>query len=150
MKKKIIIALAILVLGTIIINYLVYRPILICLDKRLSERAELLKEGMSEQEVIKIMGKPKECEELSVNEVEKRGIPKEVVGKLQYGSSQILCYEYYVPIILQAPHDLRPRPTRTVIYIYFDGNKKVRYVLNALAVFGIGHNHQDKRPYVFR
>jgi hypothetical protein len=31
--KKVIIALAVLILGPLIINYLVYRPILLCLNK---------------------------------------------------------------------------------------------------------------------
>jgi hypothetical protein len=40
-----------------------------------------LKEGMSGQEVLKIMGKPKEREEFSVDQLEKRGISKDVVTK---------------------------------------------------------------------
>jgi len=109
-----------------------------------------LKEGMSGQEVLKIMGKPKEREEFSVDQLDKRGISKDVVTKLQYSGSRMLCYIYYVLIILQASHDLRSRPTKTVVYVYFDGNKKVSYVFKALAVFEIGHNNQDERLYVFR
>lgn len=131
MKKKIIIALAILVLGPIIINYLVYRPILICLDKRLSERAKLLKEGMSEQEVIKIMGKPKEKELIDLELAREYGLPDNQIDKLGKQDLKILKYSYYVPIWIF----LRSRPFRTWVHVFFD-DRKVIYTLISTGLQG--------------
>lgn len=61
-RKKIVIALAILLLTPVFINLancLVYRPVMLYLDGKLSKKAEQLAEGMNEDKVVEIMGRPK-------------------------------------------------------------------------------------------
>jgi len=122
-KKKIIIALAILILSPVIINYLVYRPILLCLDKKLSEKARLIKEGMSEQEVLKIMGKPKEEKFIDLKQAREYGLPDNLINKLGKPENKILKYSYYVPVLIY----LSSQPVNTWVDVFFDDDGKVIY-----------------------
>jgi len=123
MRKKIIIALAVLILGPLIINYLVYRPILLCLDKKLSEKARLLKEGMSKQEVLKIMGKPKEEKFIDLKQAREYGLPDNLIDKLGKPENKILKYSYYVPVLIY----LSSQPVNTWVDVFFDDDGKVIY-----------------------
>ncbi len=124
MKKRTIIALVFLILSPVIIPYLVHRPLLLYLDKNLSEKASLLKEGMSEQEVLKIMGKPKEKEFIDLRRAVHYGLPDNISDKFGNPDSRVLMYGYYVPFLV-----FFYRPFRTWIRVFFDEDKEVVYII---------------------
>jgi len=138
MAKRKIILILILALATLhLLNYLVYRPILLSMDDQLLKRAEKLRVGMTEQEVEKMMGKPREKKLRSINEAKE--LPAEVIERIQVNHSVILQYVYYIPVLFEPQMILTPKPTRTAVRVYFvylDGNKSVCYV----RVENIGEN----------
>lgn len=87
------------------------------MDKKLIERVGLLKEGMSEEEVLKIMGKPKEKEFINLKLARERGLPDSLIDKLRKPSLKILWYSYYVPVLVP-PLFLRSEPIRTWVYVF--------------------------------
>ncbi|MGC8746635.1 MAG: RHS repeat-associated core domain-containing protein [Candidatus Saccharicenans sp.] len=108
-----------------------YKTILSWHDNRLIQKSELLKEGMTEQQVIEIMGKPKHKELISFDVAIGRGLPVKFVKgvNINVNDLKILWYCYYSPDLLKLNVPVYPGPYNTVVYVFFDGNKRVCYVL---------------------
>lgn len=129
-RKKIVIALAILLLTPVFINLancLVYRPVMLYLDGKLSKKAEQLAEGMNEDKVVEIMGRPKKKEFLDINVAINVGFPEVLARRFALSSNKILWYSYYVPVMVP-PLFLRSEPVRSSIDIFFDSQGKVVYI----------------------
>lgn len=130
MRKKIIIVLAILLLTPVFINLvncLVYRPVMLYLDGKLSKKAERLAEGMDENKVVEIMGRPKKRGFLDIKLATNLGFPEVLAERLAESSTRILWYGYYVPVMVP-PLFLRSEPVRSYVYVFFDSQGKAAYI----------------------
>lgn len=105
-----------------------YRLILSWHDNRLIQKSELLKEGMTEQQVIEIMGKPKHKELINFDEAVERGLPEGYVKRVNINNLKLLWYCYWTSNMLDPMVPVYPGPYKIVVYVFFDGNKRICYI----------------------
>lgn len=130
MRKKVIIVLAILLLTPVFVNLancLFYRPVMLYLDGKLSKKAERLAEGMGEDKVVEIMGRPRKREFLDIKLATNLGFPEVLAERFAESSTRILWYSYYVPIMVP-PLFIRSEPVRSYVYVFFDSQGKAVYI----------------------
>lgn len=128
--RKLIIFAIMMVFSLPLVNILVYRPILLSMDNQLIKEAGKLNEGMTEMEVDKIISQPFWREIIDIEEAKGRGLPFQIIDKLQNSSSnsKIIFCLYYIPVMFEPPWPFFPKPTKTVIVIFYDPIGKLCYL----------------------
>ncbi|MCR4409580.1 MAG: hypothetical protein QHH43_08715 [Candidatus Saccharicenans sp.] len=122
-KKKTFIFIIALAL---VIGAFAYLGILEMLDKTLVRRAELLKAGMTESDVVNILGKPREFELIDLRVAENRGLPKAILSRIEKYNQAIKWWAYYVPgYLVNPPFLFHPGPYRTIVVVFIDHNGHV-------------------------
>ena len=116
--------------------YIVYSGLVFYQAERLNDKGEGIKEGMTEDEVVKIMGKPKHSEWVdSVNRMDIRKADIERIVEIEKANKKLKRYIYYVSVY-KIP-SFRKRGSGTMWIIYFDDrNETVVYVSWIISVGG--------------
>jgi hypothetical protein len=136
-KNKIRVAFA-LVISVVLFMAIIYRPVLLRLDNRLVKKAERVRIGMTDQEVIELMGKPNCQQVIGLDRATAYGLPEKVIEGLRTSNSKVLMREYWIPMYLQFPLFMHAMPAKSIISIFIDGTGKVCYVVRSESIGGIG------------